>query len=259
MDRWQWIGLVFSSDGPKSPTSRLVLAALCRRMDSDGSNCYPSTRTLAVETGLSERSVCTHLELLSKAGWIDIRERVGNKHGWRLNQYFPRIPGTEGRSAPSTFRGAEGGSVPKQQGAEGDSARPDTKVLNLVREGTEPHDRKVLNDVQPTNTVTSSTTREKRNRASRSATPKGTRLALDSLPDDWRAFARTERPDLDAGRQFQIFADYWRAQPGQKGVKVDWTATWRNWIRRESQSRAPTAVGGRPVDSVRTLRPGEFT
>jgi hypothetical protein len=32
------------------------------------------------------------------------------------------------------------------------------------------------------------------------------------------------------------FRDYWIAQPGQKGVKVDWPATWRNWIRRNLPS-----------------------
>ncbi len=28
------------------------------------------------------------------------------------------------------------------------------------------------------------------------------------------------------------FRDYWAAVPGAKGVKLDWDATWRNWIRR---------------------------
>lgn len=31
---------------------------------------------------------------------------------------------------------------------------------------------------------------------------------------------------------WQEFVDYWRAVPGQKGVKLDWLATWRNSIRR---------------------------
>jgi hypothetical protein len=32
------------------------------------------------------------------------------------------------------------------------------------------------------------------------------------------------------------FRDYWTALPGQKGVKLDWPATWRNWIRRNLPS-----------------------
>lgn len=35
------------------------------------------------------------------------------------------------------------------------------------------------------------------------------------------------------------FIDYWRAQPGQKGCKTDWVATWRNWLRRDTQTMRP--------------------
>jgi len=30
------------------------------------------------------------------------------------------------------------------------------------------------------------------------------------------------------------FRDHWIAQPGQRGVKLDWDATWRNWVRRST-------------------------
>ena len=39
-------------------------------------------------------------------------------------------------------------------------------------------------------------------------------------------------------REHQIFGDYWRAQPGQKGVKLDWDATWRNWMRKAHKDLA---------------------
>ena len=29
------------------------------------------------------------------------------------------------------------------------------------------------------------------------------------------------------------FVDYWVAVPGQRGVKLDWLATWRNDVRRK--------------------------
>jgi hypothetical protein len=32
------------------------------------------------------------------------------------------------------------------------------------------------------------------------------------------------------------FRDYWNSQPGQKGVKLDWPATWRNWCRNAKPS-----------------------
>jgi hypothetical protein len=59
----------------------------------------------------------------------------------------------------------------------------------------------------------------------------GSRFALTELPDDWRAFCQAERPDLIPDRLFAEFGDYWRAVPGNKGLKLDWTATWRNRVR----------------------------
>ncbi|MCK7579851.1 MAG: hypothetical protein MZV65_31940 [Chromatiales bacterium] len=69
--------------------------------------------------------------------------------------------------------------------------------------------------------------------------PIGTRLTLSALPDDWRQWAITERPDLDADKTWDLFADYWRAKPGKDGRKSDWLATWRNWVRREKPATGP--------------------
>lgn len=67
---------------------------------------------------------------------------------------------------------------------------------------------------------------------------RGTRLAPDfQLPNDWIGFCRQYRPELDPQETFEGFRDYWIAQPGQKGVKTDWTATWRNWVRRQQAAQ----------------------
>ncbi len=36
---------------------------------------------------------------------------------------------------------------------------------------------------------------------------------------------------------FDDFCDYWRAVPGVKGTKLDWDATWRNWLRSTASKR----------------------
>jgi hypothetical protein len=65
------------------------------------------------------------------------------------------------------------------------------------------------------------------------------------LPDDWApnseeiAFCRRERPDLDVDSTADQFRDYWIAQPGAKGRKLDWHATWRNWVRNQRGGRPP--------------------
>jgi hypothetical protein len=48
-----------------------------------------------------------------------------------------------------------------------------------------------------------------------------------------RSVIEKEAPNVDYKNEHATFVDYWIAQPGQKGVKSDWEATWRNWMRRK--------------------------
>jgi hypothetical protein len=64
---------------------------------------------------------------------------------------------------------------------------------------------------------------------------RGSRLPVDFvLPEEWIQFCKTERKDLNPDKVFAEFKDYWTALPAGKGTKADWTATWRNWVRRQS-------------------------
>lgn len=60
---------------------------------------------------------------------------------------------------------------------------------------------------------------------------RATRLAENSLPEPWKEFCLAERPDLNPEEVFAGFKDYWTAIP--KGSRLDWFATWRNWIRNQ--------------------------
>jgi uncharacterized protein YdaU (DUF1376 family) len=71
--------------------------------------------------------------------------------------------------------------------------------------------------------------------------PKAKRLSLEELPKEWEDFCKKERPDLKPLNVWNQFRDYWIAQGGQKGTKLDWFATWRNWVRSQR------------VESVRTI------
>lgn len=69
---------------------------------------------------------------------------------------------------------------------------------------------------------------------------RGTRLPTDcELTQEWFDFCKQQRPDLKPDEVFAAFRDYWIAQPGQKGVKTDWDATWRNWVRNQKTVNAP--------------------
>jgi uncharacterized protein YdaU (DUF1376 family) len=65
---------------------------------------------------------------------------------------------------------------------------------------------------------------------------KGTRFDLVAIPEEWVLFCRKERSDLNPSVVFDGFRDYWVSVAGSKGVKLDWTATWRNWIRNQKTS-----------------------
>lgn len=68
--------------------------------------------------------------------------------------------------------------------------------------------------------------------------PSGSRLTLTDCPQDWKDFCQAERSDLDPEQTFQRFRDFWIAKPGKDGRKLDWLATWRNWVRNEKAGRA---------------------
>lgn len=62
---------------------------------------------------------------------------------------------------------------------------------------------------------------------------KAQRLKIQELPEEWLLFCKKERPDLRPDYIWNQFKDYWVAQGGQKGAKLDWFATWRNWVRNQ--------------------------
>jgi hypothetical protein len=82
---------------------------------------------------------------------------------------------------------------------------------------------------------------------------RGSRLSPDfCLTEDWKDFCQQDRPDLNPSKVFETFKDYWVAKAGQQGVKLDWFATWRNWVR--SQNQAPI----NKADQVFTTVPSRF-
>lgn len=75
---------------------------------------------------------------------------------------------------------------------------------------------------------------------------RGSRIASDfQFPKEWEDFCVEQRPELNAKKTFEQFKDYWVAQAGQKGVKLDWFATWRNWVRNTNAPKVNFADIGR--------------
>lgn len=85
------------------------------------------------------------------------------------------------------------------------------------------------------------------NTASKPSKARGARIPDGWQPDqalaDW---TRANAPAAANALEVERFRDYWTAQPGAKGRKTDWAATWRNWARRCQEQHAQPARGQAP-------------
>ncbi len=88
---------------------------------------------------------------------------------------------------------------------------------------------------------------EKRREEKNKDTVRASRFSTETLPLEWKTYCNEKRPDLMPESVFEDFRDYWIAQAGQRGVKLDWFATWRTWVRK--QNPALKGNGAEPVKS----------
>lgn len=83
--------------------------------------------------------------------------------------------------------------------------------------------------------------------------PRATRIPDDFEPKPETVAALVTEGYADPLRVLNKFRDHWRAQSGARGVKADWEATFRNWVRNE---RVPpgnrSGTFGRVVQSSQT-------
>lgn len=88
--------------------------------------------------------------------------------------------------------------------------------------------------ITETESETSSSTKKTTTPASR-----GTRMTPGwTPPPDEIARAKSEYAQhVDLKAENEVFVDYWVAVAGARGVKTDWVATWRNWMKRKEGDR----------------------
>ncbi|WP_375661010.1 YdaU family protein [Bartonella sp. CL71SXKL] len=68
-------------------------------------------------------------------------------------------------------------------------------------------------------------------KAKRAQVNRGCRLPADFEPDYDFAIAEGLPPER-VKVEIAKFRDYWRSKAGANATKIDWQATWRNWVRR---------------------------
>lgn len=223
---------------PAGSSSLLAMLLFADYSDDQGGNIFPSMATIAKRLRLTESQARRVVHGLIREGWVKV---VGNETGGApgsTRQY--RIALEKLAQTPCTYARGTGSASATPTGstdARGTPSMDARDPLHPCADTPSAHASQSISDP-------SLSKREGKapplKRSPGSA--RGTRLDAATLPDKWREFCQAERPDLDPVKVFDAFRDHWVAQPGQKGVKADWLATWRNWVRRERKSQASAPI-----------------
>lgn len=257
-----------------------VLEALAFFLNKETGACFPSTEAISRISRVNDRLVRTTLKTLHSLGLISSTQKAGQKRYFTL--HLDRLP------LPTPLQEVTGG----QENAGGEESTPlyeNTPLQESTGEGC----RKIqgtpvgkcstpLYETTPEQGINKESNKEEEQGSSPAQAPwettdqlsadvkkiekpkktvdRGSRLSITELPDDWKAFAEQEEPDLDPKRLFENFKDYWNGLSGAKAIKKDWKGTWRNfvrsfhnaedWKRRPMLKRAPTHSPSRPGQFV---------
>lgn len=218
---WVW------ENGPDAQGDLLILLALADFADDEG-KCWPSMASVAKKARMEERSARRAIRRLQERGWLSCEAGQGGRsktNVYRVNTVKPghSVPVSDDKPGP-TNPGLE-------SGYEAETRTLVTETRTLVPLNPDPRVPRTI--IEPS--IEPSEEKE----GARKRTPRGSRLPEDwQLPREWGEWAvsRGWEPD-EVIDEAETFRDYWISQPGQKGVKLDWGATWRTWVKRSQQYR----------------------
>lgn len=198
---------------PVAGSDLLALLALADWSDDSGRS-FPSVAAVAKKVRLSRSQTQRVLHSLIECGLLAVEGNQNGGHPGASRRYRIAMERLTGRASATGSAGATG-VVDAQDGSHPCAETGSADATLYVIEPSVNRQRDVARS------------------------SKGSRLSADwVLPDDWKAWVQQERPDIpdpDIQRIADSFADYWKAKPGKDGIKLDWFAVWRNWIRREQQ------------------------
>lgn len=226
---------------------RLVLLAIADHANDDGLDAFPSLARLARKTGMTERGVHKAIQALCLLGELQVT--AGGGRG-RSNRYRVVMLDYETLN-----------DVPSSDG------NPERDSRNEIL-GTTFHERDSMNTAtenpEPRSTEPSFN-RPKKISSSKRSSPRtrGTRIPDDfAVTPEMRDWAKEHVPELAGQRETEKFINYWRAKAGAGASKLDWVATWRNWMLnaadRLPQGRAPaTRPAGNDIDWDAAMRRAE--
>jgi hypothetical protein len=198
--------LISHKAGVKHYVTVVTFHSLLERCSRNGSSIFTNSDTLADEISIESGIEANEIE--SCLSWLEKHKKIkGNMLvNWEIYQESTstqRVREWRERKANETLHNVTNVSVTNVTQRRGEENRVEEK------EEKEKIDKKKV---------------------------VGSRFELTDPPIEWIEFCQTQRPDLNAGLTFDSFRDYWVGVAGAKGVKLDWNATWRNWVRGQKQT-----------------------
>lgn len=270
-------------------SAKFVLIELANALNRESGKCFPSIDALQKATELNRKTVIAATKFLEERGFITKQRSFAN--GKQTIYYgFPSFNSADWDAKKSTESGTlestKNGTLLDESTRIGTLESTEIGTTESTKTGT--HDSTENGTFESTvfGPVTGNKNREiEQGSRTRNSLPaqapwetdhltndgkkvekpkktvdRGSRLSITELPDDWKAFAEQEEPDLDPKRLFENFKDYWNGLSGAKAIKKDWKGTWRNfvrsfhnaedWKRRPMLKRAPTHSPSRPGQFV---------
>jgi hypothetical protein len=212
----------------KQPVERIIwvygaILESAAEVNDDGRYCFDAAEA-AYFLRADEADILAIIEALTVAN----RLADGAVVKWSDRQFQSDKSATRQAAYRGRKRNQDSDGDNRRQ--DGDGQQQDSDGGVTVRDG----------GVTPPDTDTD--TEEKKEEPNGSSKEKrGTRLPDDFYPDA-TAQELAEKLKLTASESqeaFENFLDYWRSVPGAKGVKLDWQATFRNWLRNSASRRKP--------------------
>lgn len=218
-------------------SAKFVLVAMANHAGQD-MLCWPSAAHLASQTSQDRKTVIANIGRLRELGYL---EDTGERRGHTKSVVVFRLCTPKIGTASDNKNGAENAPSDTETGTakhtqNRDSLNGEAVPFFPTSSTVFPHklSRFSPQAVPKTGHGTIRNHQEPSRNHVEASKPTGTRLPGDWSPTaDDVEFCRTERRDLNPQIVADRFRDYWTAQPGAKGRKLDWSATWRNWVRNE--------------------------
>lgn len=221
-----------------------TLLVICRHADDvTGGNCHPSTQTICKKSRLTEKVVRKAIQSLEANGWIRTSQNPGAVRFFEVDvaKINACLPLASAKEHPRAEVQGDAKEHPRAEVTDNpvQKCTPTPCKSAPLREQLKEQEENSKDTPKP---------------KPAKKEPQGSRFTLEELPDEWFSECRRIQPKADPHKVFEEFRDHWISQPGAKGRKSDWTATWRNWCRRIN-ARDLERVGYEPGRSQFMVKP----